>query len=61
MCIRCLEECREKGEGAGVPEAKGGGRNHEKTRMDTKKHLTHEWTRMHTNKIFEPRMDTNGH
>ena len=35
MCVRCLEECREKGEGAGVPEVKEGRQNHEKTRMDT--------------------------
>ena len=36
-------------------------RNHEWTRMDTKKTQNHEWTRMDTKKTQEPRMDTNGH
>ena len=37
MCIRGLEECREKGEGAGVPEVRGGGttKRHECTRMSS--------------------------
>ena len=44
MCIRGLEECREKGEGAGVPEARRGA----EPRKDTNGHDCHppvDWIR----------------